>query len=333
MNGELIVVEPLVSIIIPVFNVAPYLEEALNSVICQTYHNLEIIVVDDGSNDGSERISDKYADLDSRIRVIHQKNRGLSGARNQGLDIITGEVVSFLDSDDSFHPDMIRRMVEVMLSEQAEIVMCRYRNYKTEKTMKHLSCQKQKPIVYDKRMALRALFEGRLDSRAWNKIYRKNLFNTIRYPLGHVYEDADTTYKLIEKCNHVAVIDEELVAYRIREESITGYYSEAKGRDRELAYNHLSEFVSQNMGIYFSEEHRQFIDRLLISAKLTNWARYQRYDSTCRKMILNMSKRLNLRNCSLGLKWKLFFLRMFPHTFRVVHRINDRRLGVHIKKL
>ena len=100
----------LVSVIVPVYNVRPYLEECLESVVSQTYHNLEILVIDDGSTDGSGEICDRFAENDSRIRVVHQKNKGLGAARNVGLDLATGSVVSFLDSDDAFLPDAIEKI-------------------------------------------------------------------------------------------------------------------------------------------------------------------------------------------------------------------------------
>lgn len=106
---------PLVSVIVPVYNVKPYLNEALDSVINQTYRNQEIILIDDGSTDGSGEICDEYATRDNRIKVIHQTNQGLSAARNAGLDIMHGSVISFLDSDDAFHPQMIEIMLHEMI--------------------------------------------------------------------------------------------------------------------------------------------------------------------------------------------------------------------------
>lgn len=108
----------LVSIIIPVYNVQKFLREALDSVIQQTYKKLEIIIIDDGSTDGSSEICDEYARNDRRLIVVHQKNRGLSAARNKGLDIMTGDVISFLDSDDVYHVHFIETMLNTMLFEQ-----------------------------------------------------------------------------------------------------------------------------------------------------------------------------------------------------------------------
>ena len=104
----------IVSIIIPVYNVAPYLVEALDSVVHQSYGNLEIIIIDDGSTDGSAEICDDYARRDRRIRLIHQENKGIGAARNVGLDIMNGEAVAFLDSDDAYDPDFIEAMVSAM---------------------------------------------------------------------------------------------------------------------------------------------------------------------------------------------------------------------------
>ena len=117
---------PLVSVIIPVYNVVPYLQQSIESVIKQTYTNLDIIIVDDGSTDGSGRTCDNYQKLDSRIIVIHQENRGLSGARNTGLDIAQGEYIAFLDPDDMMLPNMIEETVHNISRFDAGIAVCGY---------------------------------------------------------------------------------------------------------------------------------------------------------------------------------------------------------------
>lgn len=119
----------LVSVIIPVYNVQAYLRETLESVIGQSYHNLEILIVDDGSQDGSGEICDQYAATDSRIRVFHQRNAGVSAARNVGLDAITGQAVMFLDSDDVYHPEIVKTMVETMNRERADKIPPRCTKY------------------------------------------------------------------------------------------------------------------------------------------------------------------------------------------------------------
>ncbi len=138
----------LVSIIIPVYNVAPYLVEALESAIHQTYKNLEIIIIDDGSTDGSETICDEYARKDHRVRVIHQDNKGLSAARNIGLGIMTGDAVAFLDSDDALEFDYVEKLVEAMNREDADIVICRFTIHNTvEKMVMDDRCPMYPPIL------------------------------------------------------------------------------------------------------------------------------------------------------------------------------------------
>lgn len=114
--------KPLVSVIVPVYNVAPYLRESLDSLINQTYWNLEIIIIDDGSNDGSEVICDEYQYRDSRIKLFRQDNKGLSAARNIGLDHIKGEVVAFLDPDDVMYPDMIETVLRTMTEKRVRMI-------------------------------------------------------------------------------------------------------------------------------------------------------------------------------------------------------------------
>ncbi len=155
----------LVCVIIPVFNVFPYLKESLDSVIYQTFENLEIIIIDDGSTDGSGRICDEYAANDERIKVIHQKNKGLSVAHNAGLDVMTGDVVAFLDSDDVYHLDFIRKMVGMMYCEEIGIVICKYSTHYNDE--KRDLDGKIRPFtdqgLYDRDQALRLLADGLID--------------------------------------------------------------------------------------------------------------------------------------------------------------------------
>ena len=151
----------LVSIIIPIYNVAAYIEESLESVINQTYCNLEILLVDDGSTDGSGKMCDEYEKRDSRIRVVHQDNRGLSAARNTGLNMMSGDAVAFLDSDDALMPDYIEKMFATMAKENADLVLCKYLTYRTTGRMIGESIDKERPLIpggiYDHISSLQAM--------------------------------------------------------------------------------------------------------------------------------------------------------------------------------
>ena len=200
--------EALVSVIIPVHNVSPYLREALDSVIYQTYKNLEILVIDDGSTDGSGIICDKYLS-DPRVIVIHQDNRGLSGARNTGLDHATGDYISFLDSDDVYHPNMINLLLQSVLQYNADLSACGY----TPFINSHLKKTKHKPRkiienahVLSKRETIILLLEGSFSTNVWSKLYRRQLWESLRFPEGYVYEDLHVMPFLLEKCNNIVFL-------------------------------------------------------------------------------------------------------------------------------
>lgn len=214
---------PLISVIVPVYNVAEYLTECINSIISQTYTNLEIILVDDGSTDDCPRICDEYASKDSRIRVIHKKNGGLSDARNAGLDICTGEWIGFVDSDDFIAPNMYQQLYKAAISQNADIAVCQSVRYENGKFV-NLNKDKKKEVLYSKSEMINRMFCGSgrgLIISACIKLYRKCIFDTIRFPKGVTVEDAFIILNVIEKCSCMALIPDVLYFYRIRNGSIS----------------------------------------------------------------------------------------------------------------
>ena len=245
--------DALVSVIVPVYNVKPYLEEALNSVIHQSYSNLQIIVVDDGSTDESGSLCDKYALQDSRIVVIHQKNGGLSVARNAGLEVASGDFISFLDSDDAYHPDFIREMLDIMIHEDADLVICKNVEHKTLGRMVETESGYQRsypPIeegVYNRQDVLCALVEGKINTSVWNKLYSPKLWENIRFPDGHICEDLAVTYKILNHANKVCVIDRVLYYKRDWFGNITNTWGLPYVYDWALAYSNLEKFIISNI--------------------------------------------------------------------------------------
>ena len=241
----------LVSVIIPVFNVSAFLVEALDSVIYQSYSNLDIIIINDGSTDGSEVICNEYALKDKRIRVIHQKNIGLSAARNVGLDLMKGDYVVFLDSDDAYHLDYIKKMMNAMQKDSVDIVICKYINIKTNGPLKNDPIYDALPKAisgtYDKMNALYAFVDGVIDHSVWNKLYQKKLWENVRFPLGKVYEDIDTMYKLFHICAKVCIIDETLYYRRIHSGSITSTKSKKNFQDELSARRHFESYIKKNI--------------------------------------------------------------------------------------
>ena len=216
----------LVSIIIPVYNVEQYLRQCLDSVIGQTYKNLEIIIVEDGSKDECGNICDEYEYKDKRIKVYHTENRGLSAARNLGLDNASGEFISFIDSDDWFEKDAIQSLMEIAIDTGADIVCFRYITEYISKSKHRVDKDESiKLLTKTDSSIMKAYISGKLGTVAWNKIYRRELFLEIRFPEGRLFEDVATTYKLLLKSDKVASIPSELIHYRIRNTSISNSHT------------------------------------------------------------------------------------------------------------
>ncbi|MCR1823330.1 glycosyltransferase family 2 protein, partial [Terrisporobacter muris] len=216
---------PLISIIVPVYNVEQYIRRCLDSLINQTFKEIEIILVDDGSTDSSGRICDEYAKIDDRVKVIHKENGGLSDARNKGIDIAQGEYIGFVDSDDFVSLDMFQYMYSYN-DIKADIVSCEYKKiYDNNKINTRDKSKKINVKEFNNIEALENYFGEYSDKReiqvvVWNKIYKKELFEDIRFPFGKLYEDGYVTYKLLYKAKKIIHLYEELYYYFQREGSL-----------------------------------------------------------------------------------------------------------------
>lgn len=261
---------PLVSVIIPVFNVAPYLREALDSVVNQTYHHLEIIIVDDDSNDGSGLICDEYCS-DPRVQVIHQAHRGVANARNTGLDRATGDYIAFLDPDDAYHPDFIRQMLEAIKG--ADIAVCQYEIHQLTLDSRGWSALTAKAGFYDRKKALRALVDHTFNIGVVNKLYRKDLWEHIRFPNGQNYEDVITTCRVFDLCNRLYFLDQSLYLRRIRPGSITQTISKKNSLDRSLSYDQRVAFVEAHYPEVFSKKDIIKMRQARLSAKIVAYAK------------------------------------------------------------
>lgn len=219
-NDGLALFPEKISIIIPIFNVESFLRKCINSVTNQTYKNIEIILVDDGSDDNCPFICDEYAQLDSRIKVIHKEHGGVSDARNVGIDNASGDYVGFVDSDDWIEQDMYRVLHSKALALNTEITICGYNIVKNNK--KHLSFIIKEDTVLSGEEALIVLLnDTMIKNYPWNKLYKMDLFKEIRYPVGMNYEDIATTFKLIALSKRIAIIPNYLYNYMLREKSIS----------------------------------------------------------------------------------------------------------------
>ena len=268
--------DSIVSVIIPVYNVAPYLREALESVVQQTYSSLQVLIVDDGSTDGSSAICDEYASKPS-VTVIHQENGGLSQARNVGLDCARGEYIVFLDPDDAFHPRFIEVLMDAVKRDAADIAMCRYAVYTaSEKLGKRKKWQinpPQAPGKYNREESFRALIDGKMNMSVWNRIYRSVLWKSIRFPVGRNYEDIDTVYRVLDLCRTVSMTDQVLYFHRKRPGSITHTLTRKNLEDRTLALSHLEEFVRLHTPGIFQAAQFIKIRQAVLNGLIASYAR------------------------------------------------------------
>ena len=211
---------PLISIIVPIYNVEMYLSKCVDSICAQTYTNLEIILVDDGSPDNCGKMCDEYAAKDSRIKVIHKENGGLSDARNVAIDVAQGEYLTFVDSDDYISYSYVADLYNIIKQYQADISVNTYCAFRDGMLPRPKHCGGEN-FVFSGLQATEAMFYQRLfDTTAWGKMYKASLFENIRYPKGLLYEDLPTTYKLLLKADKVAYSNNESYYYRLRSNSI-----------------------------------------------------------------------------------------------------------------
>ena len=196
--------QPCISVIVPVYKVEPYLRQCVESIMNQTYSYLEIILVDDGSPDNCGAICDEYARKDSRIRVIHKENGGLSDARNAGLDIAAGDYIGFVDSDDWIEPQMYEKLLELLLKYGADMAFGGVADDVVSdgkaQTVK-VSDYGNAPFSEDKLSAMCQYFQG--SWAAWDKLYRRKLFDGIRFPVGEINEDEAIVLRLLDRCERV----------------------------------------------------------------------------------------------------------------------------------
>ncbi len=228
-----------ISIVIPVYNSEQYLPECLDSVVSQSYGNISIILIDDGSVDSSGRICDSYASSDPRIRVFHTGNLGTSAARNTGISESDGEYVCFIDSDDHVAPDYVEYLLKLATDHQTDISVCQRFNSRKP--------PKKNSILTDNQSCMRSFVKtAEIDSVVWGKLYKRSLFDGILFPAGKRYEDEFTIYKLIAKANRIAVGSESKYYYRKNDKSFMNRTFSDRDFEWIEAMSEQKAFIKQN---------------------------------------------------------------------------------------
>lgn len=248
----------LISIIVPLYNVETYLSWCLDSIMAQTYKNFELILVNDGSTDGSGRICDEYASKDQRIKVIHQENSGPSIARNVALDLMTGEYVTFIDSDDVVHHRYLEVLLENMLNYGADISAVTFSRVSEFGKLGEADFS-GKVATYNPIKAIkRILYQKDLENSAWGKLYKSQLFENVRFPESIYYEDLAIFYKVYEKARKIVFEQVGLYGYRKRPSSIMGNFSLKRADVLDVTDDFVKHIEQNNPQLLPAAKDRKF---------------------------------------------------------------------------
>lgn len=256
--------QPLISVIVPIYNVEEYLDRCVESIVNQTYKNLEIILVDDGSPDNCPKMCDSWSEKDNRIKVVHKENGGLSDARNAGMPFATGEIISFIDSDDWIELDMFERMLSRMQKDNSDMVSCGVKWVEEDGSLiRDVTSENE---VLDTMIAMKELLNDRkLKQHVWNKIYKYDLIKDIPFEKGKYHEDVFWSYQIVGRAKKVSVVKESFYNYVQRSNSIMGEGFSAKRLDAldanklrcEYMKEHLPELYDNALYVYIGSCHYQ----------------------------------------------------------------------------
>lgn len=323
--------KPLITVIVPVYKVEKYLEKCVKSILNQTYENLEIILVDDGSPDNCGAMCDKFAKQDSRIRVIHKENGGLSSARNAGLDVMAGEYVGFVDSDDWIEPTMYEGLLNLISVNDAQIAVCGLQcDYEDGKIVYFNDefPQNSQIEIFTKVDALRELIlTKKITNSACDKLFCRHIFQKLRFRVGTVNEDFDLMPKCIEEAEIVAYDPNPFYHYNMIGESITrGGFKKSRFTEAEISKKNMLYYKDQYPQLYsFAVAKHIEICLNLIQASAVNKA----FSSERKELIKEVKSfkasvffgLLNKRN---KIKYILFSLNTGIFTWFMTHYYNSK---------
>jgi len=321
---------PKISVIIPVYNVERYVIGCITSVIDQTYKNLEIIIVDDGSTDDSGKICDELRKKDTRIAVIHQPNGGLSDARNTGLDIATGEYIAFVDGDDTIEPEMVDVLYSNLQKETADICACRYYNKWDDGRTQNIG-NDHSIRVYDGMDGLREFLYGKtLDPFACGKLYKASLIGTHRFIKGRMGEDIPFNLKLFQTFPKVVLVGKSLYGYlQQRSGAICNVKISRKRIDSAFYWDVVRrecQVISQELEIFALR--RQVLFYIGLYNRLYDEPEYITEKQEIRSFIKTHLKEILVSDiCEKTTKVATFLLAECPAFYAIVMKLYKRLIG------
>ena len=300
--------EATISVIVPVYKVEEYIDRCIRSIVEQAYRQLEVILVDDGSPDKCPEICDQWAKKDPRIKVIHKKNGGLSDARNAGLEIATGEYVAFVDSDDWILPDMYEKMLNAIKDEQADICACGIRScYEDHEAT--WGCNEYS--VKDSTQILDMLYsDTKYPVAAWNKLYKRECWKDLRFPVGKICEYAFTTYQLVHNAKRIILVPDAFYCYTVRPFSIMTSAFSLKRMNEEEAWRKNYQFIKINYPNLYKKAFRFYLQKVNILIHAISKDQRSEYSEQYNylKNILKKNLSFILFDSGLNLKYRIKYL-------------------------
>ena len=281
-----------VSVIVPIYKVEKYIHRCVDSILHQSYSNLEIILVNDGSPDKSGKIADRYKEMDSRIKVIHKENGGLSDARNKGMDLVTGEFTLFVDSDDWLDKRMIETMVNKGLKFKADVIQTAfYYAYDDKLLFDNRYYQKSDPsVLLDNKELMHELVKNeKVKNFAWGKLYKTELIKKTPFKTGVLFEDVFWAHQVMHKVETYLILHEPLVYYYQRDDSIVASYS-PKNLDIIRGLKERHHFIEQFYEELIDESYKTILKTCLIHYNLLMMNSKNDKDGTYRKKIASYIK-------------------------------------------
>lgn len=315
---------PLISVIVPVYNQKKFLNDCLESINKQTYDKLEVLLIDDGSSDGSGEICDEWRKRDKRVRVFHTKNEGVSNARNIGLANSNGELISFVDPDDWIEEDAISQMVKIMIYYKVDLAFFKYDEFSSKNDIEINKRENSLVELYKRKDIVKFILkEDKLTNHVWRGIYKNKLIKPNIFPKGKNYEDMYSMLEFIKPCSEIAVSDNILYHHRISKKAITSTWDFNNCIDCCDASAHESELT-----LYLYPELRIDVNNKVVRDCLYVWnnAVRSRMSRKCFRNILRKINKLLDRyyidtNHSLQVKLQIYIIRHVEIGNRLCNRL------------
>lgn len=313
----------MISVIVPIYKVEKYLNKCVESVFVQTFEDYELILADDGTGDSCAEMSDEYGLCDTRVITIHKPNGGLSDARNKGLDIATGEYINFLDSDDYVMPEMLAEMKTALEEANADMCVCGFNRVDEEGNV--IDTKSYGDATLSRMEALEMLVQGNVVFiTAWAKLYKRFIFNDLRFPFGKIHEDEFVAHYVIGKSKRIAIIDKANYQYLVRNDSIMGL------KKKDLNF-HAVEAYLDRVNYFHKTGNELFAARVLvqtISLLLSIKEGFTKDNEDAksegnklRKEIIKVSKTINLKKLPITSKISVWTYKVSDGAYKIWRKL------------